>query len=839
MASQYHALSRNVPDADRLESLLTLSSVCKFFPGVRALNDVTFDVLAGEVHGLVGENGAGKSTLMAVASGALRADAGSVTIAGVTVEDDPRRARELGLAIVRQEPSLMPDLTVAENLFLGLPENLRPSLFGVGAWANGLLGRWSSALSFEANDRVAQLNPEQRFIVEIVKALASEPKVLVLDEPTEHLGAENVERLFTRIQEVTGRGACVVYISHRIREVQKIANRLTVLRDGEGQGTFVAQDLREDEIVTLIVGGEIDREFPEKMAQPSGTKVLAVVGLTGKGFSNVNLGVGRGEIVGLAGIDGNGQRDFLRALAGLQFATGKVTIDGASASIAGPKAAAANGIRYLPGDRHREGIFPDLSVRENFSVRSIGADIRYGAVSTQLEQKRAKAAIAKFAVKTPHTETPIRLLSGGNQQKLVLASVLASNPRVILIDEPTQGVDVGARAEIYTIIRDIAGAGCAVILLSSDAQEVAGLSDRVLVFSRGQIVETLAGEEVIESNITSAVLKSTSTRERSAHSTKRFWAWAAGDSAPLVMVAVAIIALGAVAALANPFYLTPRSLGSLMTLAATLALVAYAQQTVMLVGGIDLSVGPLMGLVQVVGSFYFLKDLPPDQYVLGFALILVVAVAVGLTNWALVEPLGLHPMVATLATFMALQAVSLLLRPVPGGMFASGIVGVINYRHWGIPVTIVVAFMIGLALELALYKGRLGVSFRGLGSSAEVARIAGVRPWWTRLLAYVGSSVMAGLAAITLMPQIGIGDPRAGLGYTLTSIAAAVIGGASLFGGRGSFLGALLGAIFITQINSVTAFLALDQAWQSYLLGGMIIAAVALYSKSRQIAVAA
>lgn len=837
------AMHRSEPDrvyeAESQDPLLALLGVSKLFPGVRALNDVTFEVLPGEVHGLIGENGAGKSTLMAIASGALKASAGIVTIGGVSVGGDPKRARELGLAIVRQEPSLMPDLTVAENLYLGLPEHLRPSLFGATDWANELLARWDRAVSFDARHRVAQLNPEQRFIVEIVKALASEPLVLVLDEPTEHLGASDVDRLFARIKEVTGRGACVVYISHRIREVQQIADRLTVLRDGEGQGTFIARDLREDEIITLIVGSEIDREFPEKLAASSSSEVLAVSDLAGKGFSNIDLQVCRGEIVGLAGIDGNGQRDFLRALAGLQAAAGKVSIEGIPVSIASSKSAARHGIRYLPGDRHREGIFPDLSVRENFSIRSATADLRRGVISAKSELERAKSAVLKFAVKTPHVETPIRLLSGGNQQKLVLASVLAGQPRVVLIDEPTQGVDVGARAEIYAIIRDIAAAGCAIILLSSDAQEVAGLSDKVLVFSRGRVVETLAGAEVTEAKITSAVLKSTISRNKRTRSAGWFWRWAAGDSAPLIMVAFAVLALGMVAAFANPFYLSARSLGSLMTLAATLALSAYAQQSVMLVGGIDLSVGPLMGLVQVLGSFFLLKDLPPDQYALGFAIIFLAAIAVGLVNWALVEPLGMHPMVATLATYMALQAISLLLRPVPGGMFARPIVDLVSHKVWGIPATIVAALIIGLALEAVLYKGLLGVSFRGLGSRPEEARVAGVNPWWTRLLAYVGCSLLAAIAAITLMPQIGIGDPRSGLGYTLTSIAAAVIGGASLFGGRGSFLGALLGAVFITQINSVTAFLALDQAWQSYLLGGMIIAAVALYSKSRQVAVAA
>ncbi|SCB47447.1 ATP-binding cassette domain-containing protein [Rhizobium multihospitium] len=819
--------------------LLEMSGVCKVFPGVRALHEITFDVQAGEVHGLVGENGAGKSTLMSVASGALSAEAGVVKIAGEEVRGNPQLARDLGLAIVRQEPSLMPDLTVAENLYLGLPESKRPPLSSLVRWARQLLSRWSSDVTIDVRDHVATLNPEHRFIVEIVKALACEPKVLVLDEPTEHLAAEDVSRLFARIREVTTRGASVIYISHRIREVQAIADRLTVLRDGEGQGTYNAATLSEDKIVSLIVGTSLDRTFPEKAGSGVGEVILDIQNFSGPGFSHVTLNVRRGEILGLAGIDANGQREFMRALAGLTKGHGDVSLSGKEVSIATSKDAMNAGVSYLPGDRHREGIFAELSVRENFSARSPAADIIGGVVNLGSEESRARQAVHRFAVKTPSIETPIRSLSGGNQQKVVLASVLASNPSVLLVDEPTQGVDVGARAEIYKILRDTAAKGVAIIVVSSDAQEVAGLSDRVAIFSRGQIVKTLTGDNVSEDNITSAVLKSTTQRDKVHRQANAFWKWAAGDAAPLVMVAAAILILGTAAAFWNPFYISPRSLSGMMTLVATLALVAYGQQLLMLVGGIDLSVGPLMGLSQVVASFFLIKGMPIEMQLAGWVLVIAVAALVGVINWVLVEPLKLHPMIATLSTFMAVQAVALLLRPVPGGMIDGAILSTLSTRLGFVPITFLAAVALALLLEFCLYRFAVGVSIRGLGSRPEAARVAGVSPQKMRFLAYVGCSVLAGIAAITMMQQVGIGDPRSGLGYTLSSIAAVVIGGASLFGGRGSFIGALLGAIFITQINAVTSFLSLDQAWQSYLLGGLILAAVALFSKSRQKVIAA
>lgn len=819
------------------EILLDVSNVTKTFPGVRALSNVTFNVRAGEVHGLVGENGAGKSTLMGVASGALLANEGIVHISGVEMRGDPELARALGLAIVRQEPALMPDLSVAENLYLGLPAQKRPALSELTVWASRLIARWSDDVAINVRDHVATLNPEERFIVEIVKALACEPKVLVLDEPTEHLVADDVQRLFVRIRDITAKGASVVYISHRIREVQTIADRLTVLRDGEGQGTYDAKTLDEDQIVSLIVGQDLDRTFPDK-ATTIGRERLKVRGLTGSGFSDVNFSVREGEILGFAGIDGNGQREVMRALAGLVASSGSVLIGDGPARLKSPQMAMQSGVSYLPGDRHAEGIFGDLSVRENFSSRSSVDDIVAGFVRRGSEERRAKAAVDQFAVKTPGLETPIRSLSGGNQQKLVLASVLASKPRVLLVDEPTQGVDVGARAEIYKVLREVARSGVAIIVVSSDANEVAGLSDRVAIFSRGRIVETLEGAKVVEDNITAAVLKSTSHREKAHKKASALLSWAAGNTAPLVMVLGAILLLTAVVAAFNPFYISPRNLMGMATLTATLAMVAYGQQTLLLVGGIDLSVGPLMGLCTVVASFFLVQDVSGLGLLTGWAAVLGVALLVGLINWVLVDALRLHPMVATLATFMAIQSVSLILRPIPDGMFDSALMKTLATKLGFIPVTFIAAVAVAMLLERILYKRGIGLAFRGLGSRPEAARVAGISPVKTRLIAYMACSLLAGVAAITMMSQVGIGDPRAGINYTLTSIAAAVIGGASLFGGRGSYIGCLFGAAFLTQINSVTSFLGLDQAWQNFLLGGLILVAVSFYSKSRQLVAA-
>lgn len=822
---------------------LAILAASKSYGAVRALANVTLTVRPGEVHGLIGQNGAGKSTLMGVASGAVVPDQGDVYIDGYQSVGDPRRARQLGLAIVRQEPALMSDLTVAENLFLGVSESLRPPVASINAWAQGLLQRWSAETPIAATARVNTLGAEQRFIVDIVRALAVQPRVLVLDEPTEHLQTKDVQRLFACIDETTKAGTGVIYISHRIREVRQIADRVTVLRDGLGQGTFQIEGLNEQKIIELIVGASVSIEFPPKGS--SATSVgpsLVIERLSGRGFNDVSLSIRPGEIVGLAGVDGNGQREFIRALAGLNTGNGHVRLDGRTISLKHPDEAARNGVQYISNDRHGESVFEDLSVLANFSLRSLAKDLRGGLISPQKESARAARGLQSLSVKMGASKDPIRTLSGGNQQKVVLASVLATDPRVMLVDEPTQGVDIGSRHEIYRILRNTVNDQRAAIVLSSDAAELAGICDRVLVFSRGGIAAELAGTQVTESEIISAILTATNVREAVAPARvggrPQLAQALSTDWAPLLMVAIVVGLLGLFTAVANENYLSARNFSGMLSLVATLALVACAQQALMLVGGIDLSVGPLMGLVVVCQSF--LLSTPPTgaTLVLCCMLLVAVALAVGAFNWLLVDPVGLHPMVATLATFMALQAVSLLLRPVSGGMIDESAMDAINFKLGFIPVTLLGAFGLAVALDFGLFRKYIGMSVRGLGSNATAARLAGISPGRTRLLAYLACSVIAALGSIPLLGQVGIGDPRAGVDYTLTSIAAVVIGGGSLSGARGSFLGALLGALLIAQVNVVTTFLGLSEAWQAYLLGAMIIAAVAVHSKSRQLVLA-
>jgi len=822
------------------EVMLRLNSVDKRYGSVHALKGVSLEVRRGQVHALVGENGAGKSTLVGVAAGSITADSGTVEIAGTESEaPTPSWCREQGLAIVYQEPALLPDLTVAENMALGMPEALRPTVSRQVEWATEILAGWSNVASIAADTPVRELKPDSRFVVEIARAFAEDPKVVVLDEPTEHLLPEAVEELFGLIQQRVEAGGAVVYISHRLAEVKRIAHEISVLRDGALVGTFEGVNVSESEVVNLIVGRdlEIDKVRRER-GKGLGGDVLHVSGFSGRTFSDLELTVRAGEIVGFAGIEGQGQRDVLRALAGLGSGRGNVTVNGKRASTASAVGAQHGGIVYLPSDRHNEGVLSSLSIRENASLSALPRFSRAGVVSVGRERRAVGQWFGGLGVKAPSQESDIATLSGGNQQKVVLSRIMLSGARVILADEPTQGVDVGAREEIYEALRAAAREGIAIIVLSASTAELEQLCDRVLVFSRGKAVAELSGDQLTDHAITHAALMASESRadtvEKKQSRSRLRWL-ARSDLTPAGVLAIATIVLGLIAVNHSAYYLTSRNFGLILPLLATLAFYAMAQQLVMMIGGIDLSVGPLGGFLVVIGSFVLSATRTPIGLVLGIAIVAIIAAGVGTVNWLLTTIVKINPLIATLVTYTALQGVSYLLRPLPAGRIDPTLIANVGGKWGFMPVMAVLAIVVAVVLELMLYRSRRGARLRAVGSSDVIAKRVGISTKWVALAAYVGCSVMVVPAALLLMAQAGTGNATIGDSFTLASIGAAVLGGASIFGGRGSFLGAVLGAVLVTQINTVVQFLGLDLYWQQWLLGGLTLAAAAFYSKARSL----
>lgn len=490
--------------------VLELSGISRQFGAVRALTRVDFDCRAGEVHALVGENGSGKSTLLGIASGFVDPDAGTVRIGGRPLRrDSPALARKLGLAMAYQDTSLVAAEPVKNNLFLAAPPEARPPYWNRKRWARKLLTKFDLDLELFPDAAAGHLTLADRQLFEVAKALATDPAVLLLDEPTTALGPDEVEALHRTVLACRQSGIGVVYVSHRLPEVLEVADRITVLRDGRAVGTFDAADTSESHLVELIVGRPFDAAFPDA-AVPIASRdtVLSVDGLQGQSFGPVTFSLQQGEVVGVAGAEGNGQQELFDTLAGrTPPRAGAVTCNGRALTLISTHEAVAAGIMLLPGDRKREALMTVLGVRVNATIQSLRGFSRFGFVRRGAERRSVSRLVDDLEIRTPSLDQPVEFLSGGNQQKVSVSRTFLREPSVILAYEPTQGVDVGSRFDIYKALRSRTDEGSAMLVKSSDPIELAGLCDRVLVMSRGTIVEEIPGDELDETRITEAIVR--------------------------------------------------------------------------------------------------------------------------------------------------------------------------------------------------------------------------------------------------------------------------------------------------------------------------------------------
>jgi ABC-type sugar transport system ATPase subunit len=472
--------------------VLAAASLTKTYGGVPVLSDVAFDVRGGEVHALVGENGAGKSTLIKILGGAVRPDTGRVTLDHTPLPlGDPRAIRRRGISIVYQEFTLVPELTAAENIFLGRERGafwLRRTEMAREA------ARVFADLDVDvpADARAASLTVAHQQMVEIARALAGDARILILDEPTASLSGREVERLIAVVRRVRERGLGVVFISHRFDEVFALADRVTVLRDGRRVLQAKATELDRSAVIRAMVGRPLSEEFPTRTATP-GDVALEVTGLTaGRRCVDVSLTVRRGEIVGLAGLVGAGRSSVGLAIVGATPSSGAVRVGPLRVRFRSPAEAIAGGIAYLTEDRKRHGLFPMMSTMANVTIARIGAFATAGVLSLTRERAAAETAAAEVGLKLQALAQPAGTLSGGNQQKSLVARYLLRHPHVVILDEPTRGVDVGARADIYALMNRLTAQGMAILMISSDLPEVLGMSDRVVVMREGRVAGELA-----------------------------------------------------------------------------------------------------------------------------------------------------------------------------------------------------------------------------------------------------------------------------------------------------------------------------------------------------------
>ncbi len=485
--------------------LLEMRGIAKTFPGVRALDGVSFAVERGEVHALVGENGAGKSTLMKILAGSARADAGEIAVDGTPVRiESPRDAEHLGIGMIYQEFNLVPALGAVENIVLGIEPMRGPFLDRRAASrrAAAVLAELDIALPIDLPAQ--RLSVAQQQLVEIAKTLAREARVIVMDEPTAAITERETDALFALIERLRARGVAFVYISHRLEELPRIANRVTVLRDGRAIATHPIAELSRDEIVRLMVGRSLDAQFPALPTLAADAPVvLSVEHLAARGHvRDVSFSVHAGEIVGLAGLVGAGRTEIVRAIAGADRPrAGTICVDDARVRIARPADAIAAGIALVTEDRKAQGLVLGMTVRENVSLAHLDAFSRGRFVDRRAETAASNRFIAELRIRTPSGEQLVRNLSGGNQQKVVLAKWLAGKARVFLFDEPTRGIDIGAKAEIYGLMVELLRGGVAIVMVSSELPEVLGMSHRVLVVRDGAVRADLRRDEATSQRV--------------------------------------------------------------------------------------------------------------------------------------------------------------------------------------------------------------------------------------------------------------------------------------------------------------------------------------------------
>jgi rhamnose transport system ATP-binding protein len=487
--------------------LVELRKIAKSYGGVRALTDVTFAIEPARVHALVGENGAGKSTLVKILTGVVQPDAGELLVDGEPQRiGDPQTAHRLGIVAMYQEPTVFPDLTVAENVFAGRRPHTRLHTVDWGAMRSQTARILDElGVDFGPTTPVRGLGVADRQLLEIAKALSSSARLLIMDEPTAALSPHEVEHLFTTVHRLRGRGVAVVFISHRLEEVGTIADTVTVLRDGHHIATRPAAQLPHGEIVRLMVGRSLDALFPKQEAE-IGDVVLRAEGLTRRGvFTNISFELRRGEIVGLAGFVGSGRTEVARSIFGLdRLDRGKLWIEGRSFTPRSPRAALRRGLAYLPEDRLQQGLVQPMSVGENVSMAVLPAVSPGGFLRPGLERALARRFMDELRIKATSPAQVVRSLSGGNQQKVVLGKWLAASPRILLLDEPTHGVDVGTKADVHRTISQLAAEGLSILLISSELPELLGMSDRILVMREGRLVGELARGDATEERIISA-----------------------------------------------------------------------------------------------------------------------------------------------------------------------------------------------------------------------------------------------------------------------------------------------------------------------------------------------
>ncbi|MBV8901497.1 MAG: ATP-binding cassette domain-containing protein [Verrucomicrobia bacterium] len=844
------------------DPFLRLEGVTKRYGGVTALADVNFECSLGSIHAVVGENGAGKSSLMKIIAGVIRPDEGRIYVENAPVHfASPSDAARHGIACIFQELSLLPDLSVSDNISIIDP----PKRFGLidrprqRKRARDILHE-IGCTDVHPSDRVKDLPLSRQQMVEIAKALVRQSRLIIMDEATSALTARDVDQLYKIIRQLRDRGLAILYISHRMHEIAALADTCSVFRNGKHIATFPMAGKTTAEIVPLMIGREVAQAYPPRGARTayvsSGGDRRSmdvetrpeVPALDVRNFrwervlNGVSLGVKKGEIVGLGGLDGQGQSALLLALFGvLRGVEGELLIDGLPRSIAHPNQAKASGVgmALIPEDRKTQGLLLPMSIRDNLVLAAADDLSNHGVIDSRKERAAIDEAVRRLRIKVNDLGAPVRTLSGGNQQKVVIGKWLMKEPRILLLNDPTRGIDVGTKQEVYRLMRELARAGIAILFYSTDYEELIGMCDRVVVCYGGKPIRELKGEELNEHDLISASLNLSEQSARSETSTttvreasdpggskrqafRRFWRRNAGAFTAFFVFAVMFLLFS----VRQQNGLSTNVLTSVSNKAVVLALVAMGQTLVILTGGFDLSAGMIMTMACCLASVVLNGS--PGQIALGALTVLASGLAAGAINAAMVVFGRIQPIIVTLATGAVYFGVALWLRPSPGGEVSEDLSNALTYDLAGIPTTFVLLAGTWLFVWWPFRNSVTGRACYALGSAEGAAYMSGLAIGRARFAAYSLAGFLAAAGGLLLALISLSGEASAGQGglYTLNSIAAVAIGGTSLFGGSGGMIGSILGALVLRTISDLLFVFNAPALWQPLFQGFILLGAV-------------
>ena len=813
------------------KTILQLSEIRKSFGGVPALRRAHLDVRAGEVLGLVGENGAGKSTLINIATGLFRPDGGEIIFNGEPIQlASPRDASRLGIAVVHQESDLFPQLSIAENMLMG--HGLKRDGLGFIRWqdtydaAEKMVGSLGEV--FNVREQAGGLQVARRMMAELSAAVSENARVLFLDEPTASLTVKEIQNLFEKIQALKASGVGIIYVSHRLEEVLALCDRVTVMRDGETIETRPVAEFTMQSIVAAMVGRDMS-QVHMKRSVPIREVRLSVDKLTAKdgSFRDISFEVRSGEVLGFYGFVGAGRTELGQALFGLRpLASGHATLDGQVYHPKDPGQAVKAGLAYLPEDRLVQGIFRTHSVQTNASISSLFRLSNFSIVRKRRERDLASRVIRDMAVKTSSAEQSIVTLSGGNQQKVVFGRWQATSPKVLVLDEPTRGVDVGAKAEIHKLICDLAEQGTAVVLISSELPEVIAMSDRLITLSEGRTTGEFNPRTDNEETIARAAVP-VSAGGRTAKQTEApsLWSRLLGVREVGLLAVIALVC-GVMTAMRPAEFANMQNFLDILANAAIPAVVAQGAMLIICAGGIDISVGSMIGLVSALTTMAAVQGLPPVACI---AMAMVLGTIFSCINGGIALIARIHPIIVTLAGISIYRGIMRMVTP--GGEVVGlppAYRALADGNLFGIPKICYYVIVVTAIIHVMLRYRLIGRQILALGNSESAAGLIGLSKSRLTLTAFAISGALAGLTAVLLPAYYGRVQANTGDGLELKAIAAAVIGGTNIMGGRGSAIGTLLGAFLVALLYNMLVLLQASSYWTDAFVGALILGAVVI-----------